>query len=160
MRLNYLKSMFLLLIIPFFGIGQIQQSYVFSNGGQNLTSDNLSMVYSVGEPLISLNTSTAYKESQGFHQHDLSGYNSIVEVDNSSSQVYPNPASSYVLIRNDKDEIQNVELFDTQGKLILSKKNIQNKNLNLSLEGLLSGVYYVKIQTASKYYSKKLTVVR
>ena len=159
MQINHLKAV-LLLLIPFFGIGQTQQSYVFSSGGQNLSSGNLSMVYSVGEPLISLNTSDVYKESQGFHQHELSGYNSIVEVNNSSSLVYPNPASSYVLIKNDKDEIQNVELFDSQGKLILSKKNIQNKNLNLSLEGLISGVYYVKIQTTSKYYSKKLTVIK
>ena len=89
MRLNYLKAVLLLLIVPLFGIGQIQQSYVFSSGGQNLTSGNLSMVYSVGEPLISLNTFDVYKESQGFHKHELSGYNSIVEIDNSSSQVYP-----------------------------------------------------------------------
>ena len=160
MRLNYLKAVLLFLIVPFFGIGQTQQSYVFSNGGQNLTSGNLSMVYSVGEPLISLNTSNVYKESQGFHQHQLSGYNSIVEVNNSSSLVYPNPASSYVLIKNDKDEIQNVELFDAHGKLILSKKNVSSKTLNLSLEVLSSGVYYVKIQTTSKYYSKKLTVIK
>jgi hypothetical protein len=63
--------------------------------------------------------------------------------------IYPNPTSEYITISAMNYEIQNMELYDITGKLVL-----QFKTNRLSLNDLNSGVYLLKI------YSENKTIVR
>lgn len=65
--------------------------------------------------------------------------NSNVPLDNISVSVYPNPTSSNIHI-DGLIEGQDVRLFDTEGKMILST---MESDINLS--GLSSGVYLLQI---------------
>ena len=67
---------------------------------------------------------------------------STMEVHSSKSKVYPNPFTNQIQIDSEKP-IQNLELFDVNGKLILSKKSISELNSNLNQ--LQKGIYILQI---------------
>lgn len=66
-------------------------------------------------------------------------------------QIYPNPAAKMFTIKTD-EKIISVELFDTLGRKVQSFKNEKSNNI----EGLSSGVYFVKVQTDKNQYIEKL----
>ena len=60
-------------------------------------------------------------------------------------QVYPNPASSVVYIKNDKtNKPSNLSLYDISGRMIMSKE-IGNEEI-LNVENLNNGIYLVVIE--------------
>lgn len=75
---------------------------------------------------------------------------SVEEMNATEVHVYPNPASDFVTIKTTTPVI-NVELIAPNGQIILS----ENKEI-LNLSGLLSGVYYLRIQTEMGVVTKKL----
>lgn len=79
------------------------------------------------------------------------------DVDNTSEmvQVYPNPVSNNLTIESVKSAIQRVELFDLKGRLVFSKNTTDNK-LNLSLSGLQSGTYNLKVKTSTGVSVKRI----
>jgi hypothetical protein len=79
------------------------------------------------------------------------------------SKVYPNPTDGMISIRvqNSTTELVQVQLFNMQGQLIKqsSLSNDQTEaNLNL-LEGVSSGVYYIRLST-SQYQSQMHKVIK
>ncbi|MBK7431956.1 MAG: T9SS type A sorting domain-containing protein [Bacteroidetes bacterium] len=75
--------------------------------------------------------------------------------------VYPNPASQNIRI-NTSFESGNtkVELVDISGRIVLEEENliISNHLLELNIEGIQSGVYFISLTTDGKRISKKLMV--
>ncbi|WP_191860626.1 T9SS type A sorting domain-containing protein [Hanstruepera ponticola] len=59
--------------------------------------------------------------------------------------VYPNPTSGLLHI-NTRSVIQKVEIYDVQGRLVVSQNSNQNKQ-TLNTSALTKGVYFVKIKT-------------
>ncbi len=53
---------------------------------------------------------------------------------------YPNPAKDFVNLKSDK-EIQNLAIFDAQGKLIKSLR-LNQKSEKINISNLPNGVYY------------------
>jgi hypothetical protein len=68
----------------------------------------------------------------------------IEEFDNNGVSIYPNPTNDQVIIEF-KTESARVELFDAQGKLILSKTHASGESISLKDEQ--SGVYIVRVTT-------------
>jgi photosystem II stability/assembly factor-like uncharacterized protein len=60
---------------------------------------------------------------------------------------YPNPFSSEIKIQNVHGnlKIQSIEVFDLQGKIIVSQKNINQDTYTLATHNLPKGVYFIKI---------------
>jgi hypothetical protein len=86
----------------------------------------------------------------------------VLGVDNSQLKdsqitVYPNPASNYFNIKNTSGEVLNANIFDTSGRSVkslsigLGEKQIDAANLH-------SGVYIIKFNKGSQYFTKKLIV--
>jgi len=71
--------------------------------------------------------------------------------------LFPNPAGSKISIKTnfDKREIRRTEIFTARGKLKSEKGSGQT---DLALEGLSSGVYYLKVHTKSKVFTKKFVI--
>ncbi len=69
-------------------------------------------------------------------------------------QVFPNPTNNTLNIKSDKS-ISNIEIFNVQGQLIKTVK-AQNKELNISIDELPSGLLFVKIDlcTGNRWASK------
>ncbi|WP_026451735.1 T9SS type A sorting domain-containing protein [Aequorivita capsosiphonis] len=82
--------------------------------------------------------------AQGFHADNFS--------------MYPNPASSLITIASDKDIIRNIDIIDTTGKLVLKKSNLNNKETNLDVSNLQSGVYLMRLSTSKGIVTEKLIV--
>jgi parallel beta-helix repeat protein len=84
-----------------------------------------------------------------------------------SISVYPNPVVSTATIKVSPIEAGETSLgiYDIQGKLVkkLFNGNVETgvaKTINLSSEGLASGIYTVRMASKTKITSKKITIVR
>lgn len=128
----------------FFSFGFIPIIY-----GQSLSSTNSgavssnNLIYSVGE--VYVNPTNQNEASSG-----LIGAISIIEFTslsineieyNKNLKFYPNPTSSSVFLDVENETIHTIYIFDLGGKLIQSKKNINNK---IDLSNLATGTYIIK----------------
>jgi photosystem II stability/assembly factor-like uncharacterized protein len=70
---------------------------------------------------------------------------------------YPNPFGSEIKIQNVHGnlKIQSIEVFDLQGKIIVSQKNINQETYTLATQNLPKGVYFIKIGS-----SKGVSIVK
>jgi hypothetical protein len=69
---------------------------------------------------------------------------------NSEVLIYPNPTSDFVSINNLNPVTKSIQLFDLSGKLVKNYNTSDIKNNTLSLSGLVSGNYIIKIDNFSK----------
>ncbi|MBX3163289.1 MAG: T9SS type A sorting domain-containing protein [Bacteroidetes bacterium] len=60
--------------------------------------------------------------------------------------VYPNPANSQITVELNNGAEKTVELFDLTGRVVLSGTT-NNDKINLNIESLQNGVYFVKVKS-------------
>ena len=91
------------------------------------------------------------KVSQGAYVNTLSVDNSV---DGISFNIYPNPADDFIFIENLSVDSK-VELFNVVGKNIKTFE-IESHNQRLNINGLNSGVYFVKVddKAAAKFIKR------
>jgi len=70
-------------------------------------------------------------------------------------KIYPNPANDYVNITIKDASI--IEVYDTQGKLLV-KKRLYPENSVIKLNDLSSGLYFLRILSEDRFFSKKLII--
>jgi hypothetical protein len=74
--------------------------------------------------------------------------------------VFPNPASTFVNLSNPANKAVVVEIFNSTGKLVLSKKE-GSTNSSLDISDLAPGIYFYRITDADGFSSSgKLNVSR
>ena len=75
-------------------------------------------------------------------------------------KIYPDPASDKVYIEMllKPDNTTMLEVFDINGRSIL-KQELQNSQISsIDVSKLNSGIYFIKVMTATTVYSKKFVV--
>lgn len=76
-------------------------------------------------------------------------------------QVYPNPANHHLTITlpelGEKEAI--LEVFDLSGKMLVQQQLKDVQKYNLATASWLSGVYFIRLQTATHVFQKKVNVV-
>ena len=72
----------------------------------------------------------------------------------STLRIYPNPATDQIQIES-KEMIRSVELFSIDGKNI-KKTNTNTNNLNIRLDELRPGMYFLRVQTDNQLFTEKL----
>lgn len=84
-----------------------------------------------------------------------SGIESIANVQ--SFQVYPNPASSQVTV-SVNENIQSVQIFDLQGRMVNQVSNVNAMETNVNIENLSQGIYNVVVTSnnGTVYQSKMI----
>jgi hypothetical protein len=60
--------------------------------------------------------------------------------------IYPNPAKSFVTISANSDNIDNIRIFNLQGKEMMRIESINTSELTLDISKMKSGVYYMRIE--------------
>lgn len=79
----------------------------------------------------------------------------INEITHGEIKIYPNPASDFILIDLDGNTLSIlIELFDLQGRKLLSKRIGSNEKLNMA--GFKSGMYLYKLNMDGNIQSGKL----
>jgi YVTN family beta-propeller protein len=73
-----------------------------------------------------------------------------------ASEIYPNPAKSFFVIRSSLP-VKEIEIFDVSGKLI-KEITFSTKEPKISLNGIKTGVYLLKIKTENKEFTEKLII--
>lgn len=91
--------------------------------------------------------------------------NSNGQLDNipASLQIKPNPASQNVTVSliNSKDGIQNVILYDVNGKIVLEQNVKSNvKTLFLNTQHLPDGFYFVRVSSENEIFNSKLVITK
>ncbi|HLW33591.1 MAG TPA: T9SS type A sorting domain-containing protein [Aequorivita sp.] len=73
--------------------------------------------------------------------------------------IYPNPATSEIIIALPKSMHGEIRIFDMTGKLLFYKANsLIDKNQTVDVSTLSSGVYFVRLNTPEGMASKKLVI--
>ena len=88
---------------------------------------------------------------------EFSPYQSVLAIDKAEKPVfniYPNPSTDFVYIQGNQN-IKSVSLINTLGQIVKSLDCNQSK-IKLSLQELTNGIYYLKINTQSGIYTKKI----
>ena len=89
-------------------------------------------------------------------------YSNMISLFNSNDKVlvdvFPNPAKDVVNINTNSLKKATFSLFDIQGKLVLAHE-LTEANAQVSLQGLSSGVYQMKITTSNEViFQDKLSI--
>jgi hypothetical protein len=72
-------------------------------------------------------------------------------------QIYPNPARDILNIVADEN-ISNITMMDYPGRIVFSRKVIDDHNFQLNVAGYETGIYLVKIETSSAVVVRKVTI--
>ncbi|MFY7670573.1 T9SS type A sorting domain-containing protein [Tenacibaculum sp. MEBiC06402] len=81
-----------------------------------------------------------------------------IPINSNNINLFPNPAlNDITVVSKDKSIIQNVSLYTIAGQLVF-KKDVSDYQFNTSINQLNSGIYIVRVKTASTSYIKKLIV--
>jgi hypothetical protein len=74
--------------------------------------------------------------------------------------IYPNPSDNFVTIdcKNDNVKMEDIMVFNALGAVVYKQKADSNQSHQLSVSGLASGVYSVRIVTDKGYINRKIVV--
>jgi len=136
------------------GFGQIGTLHfqvrgdVIGNQTLQLSTSDIAAIDNAMNPIdINGSTSTVNIIATGINDLDLS----------SSIDLYPNPASEEFLIESSQN-ISSITLHDLLGKEILRMEELNEQKISVSLDGISSGVYLVKIITDEGEVMKKIVL--
>ena len=69
---------------------------------------------------------------------------------NLNYKIYPNPVEKQLHIKlGTIEELIEVEIINVTGKKIVERKYVNSKNIELNVDDLLKGIYFMKISTSS-----------
>ncbi|SDG40427.1 choice-of-anchor B family protein [Psychroflexus sediminis] len=92
---------------------------------------------------------------RGFFLIRKSGTLSASDFTQEDFSIFPNPASSYVQIKNSSRSIQSVELYTLLGQKVYSKKFKDKRDLTINVESFKAGLYMLRINNS---FTRKLII--
>ena len=147
---------FLLLCLSYTGL-KAQETILISGG--NISGNNGSVSYSVGQIAYTINSGTNGTVIPGVQQpYEISVVSGIKEAKgiNLECSVYPNPTTNYLTLKieNNVQTQYIASLYDMNGILLKTFK-ITNNETTISMENLIPSTYFLKImQIDSKHKNK------
>ncbi len=148
--MNRLVFIVFLSLIGLFSYGQESISrQVVATAGADTTVNGISVSWTLGELAVETFEATGVTLTQGFQQ----GFFDITSVgdpisNNFELKIYPNPASEYVWIDLQSDEIRaiRVEIYNMEGKLMYHNEfDFASGPTQIPLQNLNSNQYILKI---------------
>lgn len=88
---------------------------------------------------------------------------SYVGIDEAGSDVvlniFPNPATSFVTIEAGQ-QIEEVKVMNTLGQVVYTNNKVEGESINITTEGLSTGMYIATVKTATGISTKRFNVVK
>ena len=138
---NLLLFSFFLLIISF---GTKAQQLI-SNGGDYFENSNVSISWSLGEPIIETISDGTNILTQGFQQTKLSASEIFsINSDIINIKLFPNPTENFIYLKTSEFKNLNYRISDINGK-ILKEGNIISEITEISVSKFPAAVYFFKI---------------
>jgi hypothetical protein len=131
------KITLLLFGVPFFGFSQ---SVIGNINSGAVSADNFT--HSVGEIyVIPTDPDKANSGTMGMLYQSVLQILGVSELEKDNVKIYPNPTADFVYVKvSSKSKIEEAEIYDLSGKLVLKTKLESEK---LDLRHLLQGVYMI-----------------
>lgn len=131
------KITLLLFAVPFFGFAQ---SVIGNVNSGAVSADNF--IQSVGEIyVIPTDPDQNNSGTMGMLYQTVLQVLGVSELEKETVKIYPNPTADFVYVKlNSKSKIDEVEIFDLAGRLVLKTK-LQSDQLDL--RSLNQGVYMI-----------------
>ena len=148
-----MKNYLLLILVLTASVSvKAQQLEVVATSGDFYENSSGSLSWTLGEVAIETLSETNFILTQGFQQSKLTltAINDLQTLGIELS-VYPNPTNSFLLIevKTDKQRDLQINLFDLNGKLILQKKIIVNKQ-TVHMQNYKPSIYILKVTEGNK----------
>jgi hypothetical protein len=140
-------ALLFMLAVPALLIAQQLERDVVATGGAYETSANMSLSYTVGEPVIETKSTSSLVLTQGFQQTNVEPVGIEVPAKNLSISAYPNPTASRVVLELEtaKEKKVSVQVFDVQGKALkapVTKEALQGEQrFTIDLSEYAAGTY-------------------
>lgn len=101
-------------------------------------------------PLVGQNTNQDFSASKEiwrfFSQYSLNlATNSTKKLPENNFNVYPNPSTSELNVRLNGSEIDFVRIFDSRGVKVFENQIINQAELKINTQNLISGIYFLEI---------------
>jgi hypothetical protein len=91
----------------------------------------------------------------------VSGINAIEVLENDDWQIFPNPAKSSLFILSKQTIIQEIKVYNSNGKCVIEKNNANTeKQVLIDIGALPTGMYIIKISTPNSCRRKLFSVLR
>ncbi len=138
-----------ILMVSVPALAQVKQSEVVSAGGGFIEKDNISVSYTIGEPVAGTVAKGDLIVVHGFQQGYLAVVTDInqLAVKDVDVKVYPNPVNTvmYVELSNIEAAGCVVKCFDMAGQLIKESEFGDDNRLSFDMSGLPQGAYFVRV---------------
>ena len=153
-----MKKIFLIsatiILSAYISFAQSTTPEVISSAGDHFANSNLSISWTIGEPIIETHSTGTTTITQGFHQ----GLYTIIAVEEQFQQpvvnIYPNPTVDYINIEIKNQDNNNFQiiLYDELGKVLVNKKYSEIQQINLSQYA--KATYFLKlVDTKNETYN-------
>ena len=131
-------------------VGLHAQESPTATGGE-ATGVGGTVSYSLGQVVYTTNTGSNGSVEQGVQQpYEISATVGINESSISlEMSVYPNPTTNYLTLKVEITKNLSYQLFDMQGKVIVSKK-ITDNTTTVVMENLPTATYLLKVTDSNK----------
>jgi len=136
------------------------QPEVFASAGSYFISPNVSLSWTLGEPLSETDLYPSGYLTQGFQQPTSIIVTSVNTINPANDYVsaFPNPFTSSFYVKNNGDGKNLwVELTDMEGKTIF-KKNMSAPQEEFDISSYANGIYFLKVFNADNQLIKTLKV--
>ena len=145
------KHITVILLLAFtFSLSVIQAQEAITATGGEASGGGASVAYSIGQVVYTTNTGTdGFSVAQGVQQpYEISVVTSVDQTKgiNLECWAYPNPVTDILKLKVESEKIEGLsfQLFDINGKIIVSKK-LTAKETTINMGNLLPATYYLKV---------------
>lgn len=133
----------LLLFVPVL----VQAQELLSPGGGEGGSGNMTVSWSLGEPVTESFSESEFVLTQGYHQPAMYVMDICEEPETQNFEVYPNPVSDLLVIKYDAGDDFSVKLYGLRGEFLLEESS-ETGFCQFSVSGLAPGVYFLELHSA------------
>lgn len=85
---------------------------------------------------------------------------SEVDLDKNRFEIYPNPASNYLILKSRNQESLNVELINSLGQEIVLDQIQNDQGIYIDLSTLSSGIYFCSMISGNERTTRKIIVIK
>ncbi len=146
-----MKNLASILFLVIFLVPGIKSQSILATSGDYFENDDISLSWTLGEPVTETLASTSFILTQGFQQSKLTlvGIKDLNNQDDYEISLYPNPAQNFINIKTSKFEHLNYSISDINGKL-LKEVNAVSEQTELSVNELPASIYIIEIRDNKK----------
>ena len=104
-----------------------------------------------------IDTIQGYLNPRMYVALNLAGQNSVNNVVDFTTNIYPNPAKNNITIENSNFVITNIKIYNITSQLVRTE-NVNSMSTNLNISDLKTGIYILELHTNETSIRRKLII--